>query len=127
MNRYKLKDIYSLCNLFPNDFKVYNEGSEYIGIIYIPLNAAIIAFQQVSNKRYEIYSIIDCFVFYNDGISPRDSRMTPEITINYTLNNIPNKLSDYLKFFLDNYKQVEKAYKEYLLTQKLNKISEDFL
>lgn len=127
MIRYKLKDIYSLCGLFPNDFKVYNEYDS-VGITYIPLKAVVIAFQQVSNKRYEILAITDCFVFYNDEISPRDSRrMAPEIMANYILTNIPNKLSDYLKFFRDNFQYVEKAYKEYLITQKLNNISEDFL
>lgn len=122
MNRYRLKDIYSLCGLFPNDFKVYKNSTSY-GITSIKLNTIIIAFQQISNKRYEIHAITNCFMFSNGGIAPCDSnRMVSDIFTDYVL----NKLSDYLRYFRDNFQYVEKAYKEYLYTKKLNNISEDF-
>ena len=126
MNRYRLKDIYSLCGLFPNDFKVYRNSTDY-GITSLKLNTIIIAFQQVSNTRYEIHAITNCFMFSNGGIAPCDSnRMVPSVSTNYVFENVPNRLSDYLRYFRDNFQYVEKAYKEYLYARKLNNISEDF-
>ena len=126
MNRYRLKDIYSLCGLFPNDFKVYKNQSSY-GITSLKLNTIIIAFQQVSNKRYEIHAITNCFMFSNSGIAPCDSnRMVPSVFTDYVFKNVPDRLSDYLRYFRDNYQYVEKAYKEFLYARKLNNISEDF-